>query len=278
MQMVRFTPPRERSPPSFNLDQPYKSTQHITFLSSGSSTSARDHTPSGGHNRGTPSAAQPFQSPKHSQPGTPSSSGPLSSQLSWSPAPSEATKVRAQISNEVMEWHARRMSRSVSRDDSQSTSQPMTPSVDPVADDWVFEQQPNHYRHQAQYQNMDDNGYEHQFYNSPDVHRQIMTAPQNNEHSDNGSVICNMNAANYQTYDYTQQPQPQQLSYSDDSHRWDTYDMKTTNADKMCHYAHAPYQTEQQYSMTSPSVEDVQHPVTVKSSATVVFRPASNGL
>jgi len=55
----------------------------------------------------------------------------------WIPSPEEAARARAQIGSEVLQWHARRSSRSISIDESSSaaTSEPQSPTTDPG--DWV---------------------------------------------------------------------------------------------------------------------------------------------
>lgn len=50
------------------------------------------------------------------------------------PSPEEAARARAQIGSEVLQWHARRSSRSISLDDGSSTatSEPQSPTTDCV--------------------------------------------------------------------------------------------------------------------------------------------------
>jgi hypothetical protein len=281
--MVRFTPPRERTPPVLGMDEPYKSVQRITLQSSGSSTPARGQTPA----RGTASSQQggrgshsaTVQSPYQSQPGTPGHTA--SSQMTWTPSPADAAKTRAQISSEVMQWHARRMSRSVSTDDNQSTSatsQPTTPSVDPGPGDWMYQQQsPQQQAQQQQQQQQEDQSqqqlnYEYQgqvdaeqYYNGGQQVYQYSMANTQANHYDDSAVFGN--DAVDQQYNY-QQPQ----STYQNAGQCSSYGMTSPDY----YQFNAGYPT-QQASLTSPSSDDVQAPVTVRSSATLVFKSTSNG-
>jgi len=54
------------------------------------------------------------------------------------PSAEDAARARAQISSEVLQWHARRSSRSISLDESSSaaTSEPQSPTAD--AGEWGY--------------------------------------------------------------------------------------------------------------------------------------------
>jgi hypothetical protein len=273
--MVRFTPPRERTPPVVGMDEPYKSVQRITLQSSGSSTPARGQTPARGAassqqgGRGSHSAT--VQSPHQSQPGTPGHTA--SSQMTWTPLPADAARARAQISNEVMQWHARRMSRSVSTDDNQSTSaasQPTTPSIDPGPGDWMYQQQPLQQQAQQHDQSQQQAHYQYQeqadgeqYYNGQQVYQYSTANTPANHYDDN--AVFGTDASDYQ-YNY-QQPQP----VYQNAGQWSSYD--TTGPDYYQYGAGYPMQQDS----LSPSSGDVQAPVTVRSSATLVFKSTSNG-
>jgi len=285
--MVRFTPPRERTPPIVGLDEPYKSIQRITLMSSGSSTPARDQTPTrgsaagqsssrGGSRAASTAAASTVQSPAQSQPSTP---GTMASQMSWTPSTAEAARSRAQITNEVMQWHARKMSRSISIDDNQSsTSQPVTPSIDSNGIDWGY-QQPQQQFQQSQQLHQEDhhepyyNGQQQQFdHNST-------TNSYDYQYYDGGmNFSSGLPGVSDKLYDYQPLQEQEKESYYQDTDQWASYNMASPDS----HQYSSDYQLgfQQQYQQPEPSapVDDVQYPITVKSSATVVFRPASNGL
>lgn len=119
-QQIRFTPPRDKTPPPVGFEE-FKSEQRIT-LASGVSPIAS----------GRPPTAQPAPSrPRRRAP-------PPGNPVQWTPSPEEAARARAQIGSEVLQWHARRSSRSISLDESSSaaTSEPQSPTVD--SSDWGY--------------------------------------------------------------------------------------------------------------------------------------------
>ena len=80
---------------------------------------------------GRPPSAHPPPSAPPSRPRR--RAPPPGNPVQWMPpTPEEAARARAQIGSEVLQWHARRSSRSISIDESSSaaTSEPQSPTAD----------------------------------------------------------------------------------------------------------------------------------------------------
>ena len=105
----------------------FKSEQRIT-LSSGVTPIAY----------GRPRSAQPPPSKPPSRPRR--RAAPPGNQMQWAPSAEEAARARAQIGSEVLQWHARRSSRSISIDESSSAanSEPQSPTTSD-AGEWVYQ-------------------------------------------------------------------------------------------------------------------------------------------
>ena len=119
LQQIRFTPPREVTPPPPGMEE-FKSQQSITLFSGVTPIAY-----------GRPRNAQPPPRPPPSRPRrrAPSPGNPAQ----WMPSQEEVARARAQIGSEVLQWHARRSSRSISIDESSSaaTSEPQSPTAEP---------------------------------------------------------------------------------------------------------------------------------------------------
>jgi len=125
LQQIRFTPPREVTPPPPGMDE-FKSEQRIT-LYSGVTPIAY----------GRPRTAQAPPKPPPSRPRR--RVPPPGNPAQWMPSPEEVARARAQIGSEVLQWHARRSSRSISIDESSSaaTSEPQSPTAD--HGEWTYQ-------------------------------------------------------------------------------------------------------------------------------------------
>jgi len=129
-QQIRFTPPREKTPPPPGTSEEFKSEQRIKLQSSGITPIAF----------GRPPSAQPPQSAPTTRPRR--RAPPLGSTVTQRtpPSPEDAARARAQIGSEVLQWHARRSSRSISIDETSSaaTSEPQSPTTTDQAE-WLYQ-------------------------------------------------------------------------------------------------------------------------------------------
>jgi len=145
-QQIRFTPPRDLSPPPAHpaASDEFKSEQRITLASSSGAvypialgrprSTAQPQTPT---TRPPRRRRPPQQAPANAD-------AAVAAASQWvAPSPEEAARARAQIGSEVLQWHARRSSRSFSVEETSSatTSEPQSPTgsiADPalVMDGW----------------------------------------------------------------------------------------------------------------------------------------------